>query len=118
MTIHEVAEVVVDASGGYKFIVAEVSDGTITRLVVRADQSCELHRYILRGTREQLSPHGLQARCIGGGRILINPEAKTVKIWDKSGDFGFEPDRMETVRMLQSAFPDFVITEEVGDRRI
>jgi phosphohistidine phosphatase len=118
MTIHQIAEVVVDASGGYKFIVAEVTDGATTRLVVRADKDCVLHRHILRGTRDQLSPHGLQARCIGGGRILINPEAKTIKIWDRSGDFGFEPDRGETVRMLCSAFPDFSITLEVGDHRI
>ena len=113
MTINEVLEVVVDPENSHKFIVAELSDGNGgKRLVVRAPKYVryELHADILEFLQKEVGSSGLKARCIGGGVISINTEKKTIKIWDDSGEFGEEPDRQETIRMLQVAFPEFSVT--------
>src|SRR3989344_9469977 len=110
MTLNDVQEVVIDPSGGYKFIVAKLTDSNGgEKLVVRAQENCGYHNDILNLLRHEVRPSGLNARCIGGGRIEINPEAKTIRIWSKRGGFGAEPDRQETVRMLQAAFPEFQV---------
>lgn len=115
MTITDVREVVIDPAEGYKFIVAQLTDGNGgKRLVVRANQDCSYHRDILALLRREVRPHGLDAHCTGGGRIEINPTEKTIRIWDSSGDFGEEDDRKETVRMLQVAFPDYQVTGKSG----
>lgn len=111
MCLDTLQEVVIDPSDGYKFIVANVTDGNGgTKMVVRANQDCKYHRDILAILRREVRPFGLDARCIGGGRIEITPEAKTIRIWDDSGDFGKEPNRQQTVRMLQAAFPEFQVS--------
>ncbi len=110
MTPKDVEEVVVDHCGSYKFIVAEVTDENgRMKLVVRANQECEYHMNILTMLREEVRPSGFNARCIGGGRIKINRNKKTICIWDYSVGFGKEPDRRQTVRMLQAAFPNFQV---------
>lgn len=58
----------------------------------------------------EAQPGNLRACCIGGGQIKINPEEKTIHIWDNSAIYGEEPDRQQTtVRMLQMEFPEFKI---------
>ena len=67
MTINEVREVVIDPAKGYKFIVAQLTDGNGgKRLVVRANQKCGFHRDILALLRQEVRPSGLDAHCIGG----------------------------------------------------
>ncbi len=75
--------------------------------MVRANERCSMHRDILKTVRIEIS---LPARCIGGGRIQIDPDKKTIRIWGYSGDFGEEPDRQQTGKMLQEAFPDWTVT--------
>ncbi len=74
--------------------------------MVRADKSCRYHKEILEKVRTET---GLHARCLGGGRIAIDPDAKTIRIGDYSSDFGKEPDRQLTVKMLQEAFPGWTV---------
>ena len=110
MEINEVTEVVIDEVGGYKFIVAEIhNENGDKRLVVRANKGCDYHRVILALLRTDISDFGLSAKCIGGGQINRNSESKIITICGSSGDFGVEPDRSETVRMLERAFPDYQI---------
>lgn len=99
--------VLIDESGGYKFIVAIVKIGDKSKMVIRADATCDYHRDILRQLSFEIS--GGKACCIGGGNINIDPGNKVIKIWGSSGDFGVEPDRSETIRLLREAFPDFNI---------
>jgi len=106
MYFHTLQRVVIDRQGGYKFIVVRVTDSNGRgKMVIRAKAECEYHRDILAILRQELMPHNLDARCIGGGRIQVAPEGKTIHIWDYSGDFGKEPNRSYTVRMLKRAFP-------------
>ena len=102
--------VIIDEVEGYKFIVAIVSMGEISKMVIRANQHCEFHRDILKNLGFKIP--GLIARCIGGGRINVDPVNKIIKIWGSSGDFGVEPNRAETARLLQEAFSDFNISSE------
>lgn len=107
MTLADVPEVVVDPSGGYKFIVAKLTDNNgEEKLVVRANKDCNYHNHILEMLCREVQQNGLKTYCIGGGQIQVNPEAKTIFIWDDSSAFGKEPDRQETVRMLQKEFPE------------
>ena len=68
MNLETLQEVVIDSTGGYKFIVAEVTDGIgASKVVIRANKDCEYHRDILEKLCEEVQPKGLRARCIGGG---------------------------------------------------
>ncbi|MDO8495868.1 MAG: hypothetical protein Q7S43_00225 [bacterium] len=107
MNLDELRDVRIDDRGGYKFIVAKVSDGVTEKLVVRADENCGYHRDILRLLRVEAPEFRIS--CIGGGGISINPDRKTIVISGSSGDFGREPDRNNTVKMLREAFPDFEV---------
>ncbi|MBI2064916.1 MAG: hypothetical protein HYT62_02595 [Candidatus Yanofskybacteria bacterium] len=113
MTLLELADVVIDARGGYKFIVVRVSDGVNNKLVIRANENCGYHRDIL-GLLRREAPD-FRMSCVGGGRINIDPANKRIDIWSSSGDFGVEPDRRNTAEMLRIAFPDFEIT--IGSSR-
>lgn len=112
MTLTDVPEVVVDPSGGYKFIVAKLTDSNgKEKLVVRAmEEHCDYHDDILNWLKREVSSSGLKTFCIGGGRIEVSPDEKIIRIWGESGAFGKEPNREETVRMLQAAFPEFQVT--------
>lgn len=78
--------------------------------VVRAGEGYKYHADILILMKRYELKDGLTAKCVGGGRIVVAPVAKIIEIWGRSGDFGKEPDRNETVRMLQAAFPYFTVT--------
>ena len=111
MVLTDVSEVVIDLYEGNKFIVAMLIDTNgEERLVVRANARCVNHSHIHDLLLEEVRPNGLRAALLGGGSIQVNHKAKTIRIWGKSGDFGQEPDRQQTVAMLQKAFPDFQVT--------
>lgn len=111
MYLDTLQEVDITPDGGYKFIVANVIDGNDkSKLVVRANRTCDHHCDILAILQREVRPHGLYTKCVGGGRIKINLDAKTIHIWDYSDVFGKEPDRQQTVRMLQAAFPEFQVS--------
>jgi len=110
--ISEVPKVVVAPKDNFKFIVAELLDENDGKeLVIRAntEERCKFHVNILDLLIQEVRLCGLRVRCVGGGFITINSETKTIRICDDSGQFGKEPDRQETVRMLQVAFPDYQI---------
>jgi hypothetical protein len=113
ITLSELPVVVIDKTGGYKFIVIKVSESEVSKFVVRADAGCGYHDDIFQKFRREAQ--GLSARCIGGGRINIDPANKVIKIWDSSGAFGVEPDRAETVKILSETFPDFKIEASTPD---
>lgn len=107
MDLKNIPQVKIDPRGGYKYIVVKVSDEKgRKKLLVRADKRCFMHINILEMVHREI---GLSACCIGGGRIAIDPDAKTIRVWGCSGDFDREPDRQLTVKILQDSFPDWTI---------
>jgi len=93
------------ARSGYKFIVIENEKKEI--IIFADDDPCyRYHRDLLAQYRQE---SGLRAQCLGGGRIAFDEKMKTIRIWDSSGDFGYEPSREDTVNMIRAAYPDFQV---------
>lgn len=117
-TIATLQEVVLDIHNPrepYKFIVAQITDGQNgNKLVVRAHSvnDLPLHADIYNVLQQQVGQHGLNARCIGGGRLEFFPDHKFMRIKGSSDEFGVEPDRQETLRLLRAAFPEFRVVSE------
>jgi len=115
MNIQEIPVVKCIGDEGYKFIVVRVVDTEAKeeKFIIRAHQNLQYHRNILAWLKEQeLGGTGLKSTCIGGGRIRFDHENKTIKIWDRSGDFGKEPERALTVAILQEAYQGYVVSEQ------
>ncbi|KAG5326568.1 JANA protein, partial [Acromyrmex heyeri] len=59
---------------------------------------------------EQIKKHaGLQANCVGGGRIEHDPDEKTIKVYGYSQGFG-KADHQVSVDLLKKKYPDYNIT--------
>ncbi|EFN75221.1 Sex-regulated protein janus-A, partial [Harpegnathos saltator] len=52
---------------------------------------------------------GLQANCVGGGRIEHHPDEKTIKVYGYSQGFG-KADHQVSVEVLKKKYPDYNIT--------
>ena len=112
MRLDDVADVVVDRTGGHKYIVVAVIDEAgNTKLIVRADKRQEYHMDIFDAVRMHF-PGSWKSRCVGGGQIRVDQAQRTIEIWGSSGSYGVEPDRAQTARMLGCAFPEFGVIFE------
>ncbi|KAL6264796.1 hypothetical protein P5V15_004893 [Pogonomyrmex californicus] len=59
---------------------------------------------------EQIKKHaGLQANCVGGGRIEHDPDEKTIKVYGYSQGFG-KADHDVSVELLKKKYPTYNIT--------
>lgn len=98
-----------DRDGGYKFIVAIVWNraGNRNKMVIRADGRYYYHKELLEEFSVEVRP--LCAHCVGGGRIHVDASARKIYIWEESSEFGTEPSREETARMIRAAFPDYEV---------
>jgi len=119
MTIDEVPVVVIDLSYCYKFIVAKLTYPTTiaTKTVVRASD-VDYHIELVHRLDAELQESGIMCYCLGGGNIKVNAILKIIEIWGESGKYGQEPDRAETLRLIQAAHPDYKVmwnTESCGD---
>lgn len=118
MAITDVNEVVIEYdvwNPRYEpFIVAKLTDGDTEKLIVRCYRNCAVCQDTFEFLQSELQTSGLIINCIGGGRIktdcLYAGEVNTMDIWDQSATFGQEPDREQTVRMVQAAFPEFRVS--------
>ncbi len=92
-------------NGGYKFVVL-INERE--EMIVFADDNdhFDYHWKLLAQYQHET---GLRASCIGGGRIRFDGEKKTIEIWDSSGDFGYEPDRNQTVSAIKQNYLDFEV---------
>ena len=138
MTFDDLPTVIVGTTATCKFIVAQLSYGGRKKTVLRATDLCKYHAGILNRTlwrkyhthtcagnnapREEYLCEKcdcgceVRIRCLGGGRIRVDADAKTVHIWDRSGGYGLEPDReTATVAMLRTAYPEYEIACEQPD---
>ncbi|HEY9585464.1 MAG TPA: hypothetical protein VJJ02_02640 [Candidatus Paceibacterota bacterium] len=101
-------QVIIRGNKGYKFVVLKADNGE-TVVFADDDPVYGLHVWLIRAWIRQ---SGVGVRCLGGGFIAIDRQIKTITIWGSSGDFGCEPDRQQTARMIRTAFPDFSVTSE------
>jgi hypothetical protein len=108
--IDEIKTVLINpVSGGeMKFIVVELGDKSNERLVFRADGHRRFHWEIFDDLRCDIE-ESIKIKCLGGGLMDIDFDGKTIDLCGKSTVYGTEPDRQQTVTILQLEFPHFKI---------
>ncbi len=94
--------------GVCKYIVAKVWDTSGQhKVILRSYPDCDFHNEMVQALAREVAPHGFVVSCLGGGMLNYRPHARAIFVSGLSSKFGMEPDRHETVRMLEAAFPDF-----------
>ena len=79
-----------------------------SKLLVRGYSWAEYHADIYDQVEEKLRDIGLDAQCLGGGRIIHKPREKYIKVYGYSMGFG-RADHTKTVEVLQSHYSDYQI---------
>ena len=103
------------AIGYQKYILVQDGNGKETVISLPLGYHADIaSEYAWRYGKEESwgSPEGdLEFEVLGGGRITLNPERKTISLYDRSVDYGREP-RERTVEILQEAYPEYKIKQE------
>lgn len=80
----------------------------VSKLLVRGYLWGEYHADIYDSEEEKLRAKGLDAQCLGGGRIIHKPSDKYIKVYGYSMGFG-KADHTKTVEVLKGYYPDYNI---------
>ncbi|XP_011059472.1 PREDICTED: sex-regulated protein janus-A-like isoform X2 [Acromyrmex echinatior] len=110
--LDNVSDVDIDGYGRFKYILINVQDdvGKTSKKIVRGYARAQWHADIFDEVDEQIKKHaGLQANCVGGGRIEHDPDEKTIKVYGYSQGFG-KADHQVSVDLLKKKYPDYNIT--------
>ncbi len=112
MNLSEVPTVVFDLINcdkvvGDKFFASRLVDETgATKVVVRTDSKLS-HRKIWKRLEQELDGSGIRAGLLGGGYIWVDSVNNEILIHGGSTDFCCEPDRTQTVQLVQAEYPNF-----------
>ncbi|CAD5123395.1 unnamed protein product [Dimorphilus gyrociliatus] len=99
----------IDADGRFKYILIKVGKGSINKLIVRGYDSCGYHADILDLVEPGIRALGFEVDCVGGGRILHEPNKKSILVYGYSQGFG-RADHAKTVEILKRQYPAYNIT--------
>ena len=80
----------------------------ISKLLVRGYNWAEYHADIYDSEEEKLRDKGLDAQCLGGGRITHKPHENYIKVYGYSVGFG-RADHTKTVEVLKDFYPEYKI---------
>ncbi|KAK6037203.1 Janus/Ocnus family protein [Cooperia oncophora] len=110
MPLSDIPDVDIDPSGTFKYILIKCTDKSSmeTKHIVRGYYKCHFHVDILRAAREDAGP-SYSLKCIGGGRIRHEDDAKEILVYGYSHGFG-QADHSITVDILKKRYPDYHIT--------
>jgi len=105
--------------GSTRFIVADVSDGEGgKKRVIRGQAFHNKHREIVEYLQGEAvsagTPRGVvrnAVACCGGGFLELDSVAKTITLWGRSQNYGKEPDRQETIYILERKYSDYRVTD-------
>lgn len=100
--------VIID-QGVFKYVLIEVtaedeSGQEVTRHLVRGFRAAEYHADIYEPEEESVRAQGLDAQCLGGGRIQHDPDRKYIKVYGYSLGFG-RANHARVVEILKTAYP-------------
>ena len=86
------------------------TDTEHSKLLVRGLVSAEYHADVYEHEEELLrkSSGGLDCQCLGGGRILHEPERKYIKVYGYSVGYG-KADHTKSVELLKKHYPSYEI---------
>ncbi|KAI6240074.1 Sex-regulated protein janus-A [Aphelenchoides fujianensis] len=106
--IDAIEDVDIDSKGKFKYILIEAKDSNKSKFIVRGYGSCGFHADIFDKV-EGKAPKGIRLNCVGGGRILHEPDAKKINVYGYSQGFG-QADHAKSVEILRSKYPNYDIT--------
>lgn len=94
-----------------KYVLVTVNDNGESKMLVWGNPEAEWHKDIVK----EISEAGFEVvRVEGGGKIKLNPETRTIHLWDTSSRFGTAP--FEVVRMvLETVYPEHRCSEQDPD---
>lgn len=76
------------------------------KYIVRGYKSCGYHMDIFEKVEPALKKLNLNAKCVGGGRILHKPEVKAIFIFGYSQGYG-QADHKITHALVKEKYPDY-----------
>lgn len=106
--LQQIPSVDIDPKGRFKYILISVTDPETKaeKTVVRGYKSCAYHMDILEKVEPALLKQNLLVKCLGGGRILHKPEAKSILVYGYSQGYG-RADHTIAHKLLKEKFPDY-----------
>lgn len=88
-----------------KYILVSIPKDDAEIQVLWGNPSAEWHKDIA----DEIQASGIEIRKImGGGRIKLDPEAKTIYVWGTSDRYGLAP-KFAVEEILTTEFPDYTI---------
>ncbi|ELU15976.1 hypothetical protein CAPTEDRAFT_152595 [Capitella teleta] len=108
--LEAVYETLIDDEGQFKYILCKVYDAEKpqeSKLIIRGGTRYEFHSDIYDELDSQLEEYGLVCECLGGGKILHDPNQKRIEVFGKSQGYG-EANHHVTVDILKKKYSDYV----------
>lgn len=91
-------------TGRFKYILARISDSTHSKIVVRGRRNRSYHMNVFEDLQEEAHAIGVEAICLGGGRIEHDPSQKEIYIYGYSSGYGTAVHDITAV-LCKRAFP-------------
>ena len=109
--LNKVADCYIDNNGIFKYIQIKLYSGKETKIIVRGYKGLEYHsnNYDQFLNLEFESLDDIKSQPIGGGRININSEKKTIFVYGYSQGYG-RCDHSLTCELIKTQYPDHIIT--------
>lgn len=104
-----VQDVDIDENGKFKYVLIKIytdDEGLNCKNIVRGYGWAGYHADIYDDTSERLSGLGIHTECLGGGRILHNPDTKTVTVFGYSMGFG-KADHSISTELIKKRYPSY-----------
>ncbi|XP_075536854.1 14 kDa phosphohistidine phosphatase-like [Dermacentor variabilis] len=108
-SFESIPEVKLD-NGRFKYVLIKVhdkNDPNRSKLIVRGSASATYHADIYEREMSKIeSISGLETECLGGGRIIHNPDCAEIKVFGYSQGYG-QADHSKAVEVLKRNFPEY-----------
>lgn len=110
--LEEIAPARIYADSTTKYVIVELLTPEGERkTVLRAHEEAKYHKDLLvKLTYELRDLPEVFMRCRGGGHLVLSRAGKQLIIQGVSQDFGAEPDRELTAKLIAEIYPDFEIS--------
>ena len=109
--LDDVQDIDID-EGRFKYILIKVHHSRegeeISKYIVRGYNHCEYHADIYDEIAPSIEKNGLDCECVGGGRILHNPQEKKIEVYGYSQGNG-RAEHTISVSILKRKYTDYEI---------
>uniref|UniRef100_A0A2R5LH07 Uncharacterized protein n=1 Tax=Ornithodoros turicata TaxID=34597 RepID=A0A2R5LH07_9ACAR len=108
--LDNVEDVVVD-DGRFKYVLIRVHDKQTgeTKDIVRGSAAAAYHSDVYERVQSELETGGsgrLETECLGGGRIVHDPQNRRIQVFGHSQGYGLA-DHNRTCEILRQRFPEY-----------